>query len=91
MIAGNTPGTCNATSAPTLADFAVFSGNLKRNITAAQARFGSRDGHFLTSCNQHEETCRQRDWWGITIGGRTMNSTFQTWYVFHSIQPDRAF
>lgn len=81
QISGNTPGNCNATSAPTLADFAVFSDNLKGNITAAQAQFGSRDGHFLTSCNQHEETCRQRDWWEITIGGQTMNSTFYTWYT----------
>ena len=81
QISGNTPGNCNATSAPTLADFADFSANLKGNITAAQAQFGSRDGHFLTSCNQHEETCRERDWWGITIGGQTMNSTFYTWYT----------
>ena len=81
QIAGNTPGNCNATSSPTLTDFAAFSDSMKGNITAAQAQFGSRDGHFLTSCNQHEETCTQLDWWGITIGTQTMNSTFYTWYT----------
>ena len=54
---------------------------LKGNITQAQAKFGGRDGHFLTACNQHEESCRQFDWWGITINGQTMNSTFYNWYT----------
>ena len=40
----------------------------------------SRDSYYLTSCYQHEESCRARDWFGITIGGQTMNSTFTAWY-----------
>lgn len=77
-ISGNTPGNCKPAQ---LKDFAAYHGWLRGNITRAQAKFGSRDGHFLTSCNQHEETCRQYDWWGITIGGQTMNSTFYSWYT----------
>lgn len=33
---------------------------LKQNILTAQEKFASRDAHFITSCNQHEETCRVR-------------------------------
>jgi hypothetical protein len=40
----------------------------------------TRDAYFLTSCYQHEESCRARDWFGITIGGQTMNSSFTAWY-----------
>lgn len=76
-IKGNSPGSC---STDQLAHFAEYSANLRENITKAQEDFGHRDGHFLTACNQHEESCRQYDWWGITIDGQTMNSTFTTWY-----------
>ena len=50
------------------------------NVTMAQAPYGSRDGYFLTSCYQHEESCRAWDWYGITINGGTMNTSFYTWY-----------
>ena len=40
-------------------------------ILMAQARVGHRDGHFLTSCNQHEQSCQHHDWFGITINGST--------------------
>ena len=33
------------------------------------APFAARDAGFLTACYQHEESCRARDWYGITIGG----------------------
>ena len=76
---GNTPGSCTAEQLPLIA---AYSAELRGNITAAQAKFGKRDGHFLTSCAQHEETCRQYDWFNITIGqGLTMNSTFTKWYT----------
>ena len=77
-LKGNTPGSCTAAQ---LKELVWYHNALQGNITHAQAAFGSRDGHFMTSCNQHEETCRQFDWWGITIGGQTMNSTFYTWYT----------
>ena len=77
-ISGNTPGTCKA---PELKAVAQYHEVLKNNITHAQAQYGTRDGHFLTSSNQHEETCRQTDWWGIVINGQTMNNTFYTWYT----------
>ena len=34
---------------------------LKQSILSAQTKFASRDSHFMTSCNQHEETCRVRE------------------------------
>ena len=72
-------GSCTAKQLPLIA---AYSAELRGNITAAQAKFGNRDGHFLTSCAQHEETCRQYDWFSITIGqGQTMNSTFTKWYT----------
>ena len=70
-LKGNTAGSCNAGE---LAAIQSFSAWMVGNITQAQSAFGARDGHFITSCNQHEETCRQFDWWGISINGRTMNS-----------------
>ena len=72
-LKGNSPGTCNAQE---LAAITAFGAWLAGNITAAQSAFVARDGHFLTSCNQHEESCRQFDWWGISVKGHTMNETF---------------
>jgi hypothetical protein len=83
-IKGNTPGNCNSQQ---LTDIAWYRKVLQGNITQAQAKFGSRDGHFLTACNQHEESCRQKDWWGITINGQTMNSTFYNWYTNGGASP----
>ena len=77
-IKGNTPGNCKPQQLEALAQ---YHNALRGNITHAQSAFGTRDSHFLTSCNQHEETCRQQDWWGITINGQTMNSTFYAWYT----------
>jgi hypothetical protein len=77
-IKGNTPGNCKPQELHALAQ---YHNALRGNITLAQSAFGTRDSHFLTSCNQHEETCRQQDWWGITIAGKTMNSTFYAWYT----------
>ena len=77
-LSGNTPGTCTPQE---VAAILVYGSNMAGNITAAQAQFGGRDGKFLTSCQQHEETCRSFDWWGITINGATMNSTFTAWYL----------
>lgn len=39
-----------------------------------------KDGAYLTACNQHEETCRQPDWEGITVGGKTMMDAVTSWY-----------
>lgn len=74
---GSLPGKCTQTEVSSMLQFATELGD---SVVNAQAPFGNRDGHFLTSCSQHEESCRSFDWWGITIGGQTMNSTFTTWY-----------
>lgn len=58
-----------------------YSRDLLSNITAVLAPFAARDGYFLTSCFQHEESCRARDWYGITIGGQTANNTLYNWYT----------
>ena len=58
------------------------------NITAAQAQYGDRDGHFLTSCFQHEESCRAFDWYGVTIQEQTMNNTFYAWYTEGGASPN---
>jgi hypothetical protein len=77
-LKGNTAGSCSESQ---LGNLARYASDLKGNITFEQEKFGGRDGHFLTACNQHEETCRQTDWWGITINKQTMNSTFYAWYT----------
>lgn len=73
QLNGGTPGSC---STEEVAAIIEYSHTLKANITAAQATFGSRDGHFFTSCYFHEQTCRAFDWFGVKINGQTMNSTF---------------
>lgn len=73
---------CNATQV----DQAVaYSEDLLSNLTTVQALFPTRDGGFFTSCYQHEESCRARDWYGITIKtsngvAATANTTFWDWY-----------
>jgi len=64
-----------------LEDVQKYGQELKQSILTAQTQYASRDSHFMTSCNQHEETCRVNDWFGITIKGQTMNSTFYNWYT----------
>ena len=63
-----------------VASILAFGDAMEASIVTAQAAFGARDGHFLTSCNQHEESCQAADWYGVTIGGATMNSAFGAWY-----------
>ena len=70
--------TCDADETKAIQNFHQ---QLLSNIVTAEAPFGSRDGHFFTSCYQHEESCRASDWFGITIGGGTMNSTLTEWYL----------
>lgn len=77
-LSGESPGSCNASEVTSIK---AYGKELRDSILTAQGSTAARDGHFLTSCNQHEETCRSFDWWGITIGGQTMNSTFYTWYT----------
>jgi hypothetical protein len=77
-LSGNTPGSCNAAQVAAITE---FSHELAGSITTAQAPFGDRDGHFFTTCTYHEESCRFFDWFGVTVGGQTMNSSFYTWYT----------
>ena len=46
-------GTCTAAEVAGIQGYAAA---LQQSILAAQEPFGDRDGHFLTSCNQHEES-----------------------------------
>lgn len=72
---------CNLYSSCTPAELAAvqaYSVDLKTAIVATAVP--SRDSFFLTACYQHEESCRARDWWGITIDQQTMNSTFTDFY-----------
>ena len=47
---GNTPGNCKPAE---LQQLAWYHNALRGNITQAQAAFGTRDGHFLTSCERY--------------------------------------
>ena len=70
--------TCNASQT---ADILAYAAELQATITASAALFGERDGYFLTSCYQHEESCRTEDWYGIVINGQNANATFAAWYA----------
>lgn len=61
-----------------LAALAQYAADLQAAILAVIVP--SRDSYFLSSCYQHEETCRAADWYGITIGGQTMAQTFANWF-----------
>lgn len=75
--------TCSAAQLQEMQDYRV---TLQDRVQAGQAAFGSRDGHFMTACYQHEETCRDFDWYGIQIADNTTgirynaNTTFYNWY-----------
>jgi hypothetical protein len=69
---------CNATEIAAIQDFHT---RLLANIVAAEERFGTRDGHFLTSCSQHEESCRAEDFFGISITGVKMSAALSKWYA----------
>lgn len=73
-------GSCSAAEVDAIQAYHL---DLQTNITSSIASngFTARDGYFLTSCYQHEESCRPPDWYGITIGGQTPNATFYDWYV----------
>lgn len=62
-----------------LAAVKLYAGDLRDAILGTISP--SRDSYYLTSCYQHEESCRARDWYGITIGGQSMNHTFYTWWL----------
>jgi len=49
---GNTPGNCKPAE---LQQLAWYHNALRGNITQAQAAFGTRDGHFLTSCERSDQ------------------------------------
>lgn len=78
-LSGNTGnGTCTPQEVAAIVDYGA---RMTSSVVAAQAAHGARDGHFITSCNQHEETCQAADWFGVTIGGLTMNDSFGAWYT----------
>ncbi len=76
--------TCNASQVAAAHD---FRDRMEAAIVAAEAAHGERDGHVLTACYQHEESCRAEDWFGITIGGQTPEQTFAAWYARGGADP----
>jgi O-palmitoleoyl-L-serine hydrolase len=70
--------TCNVSEAAAVQQYAA---DLNATITLASSSFPARDGFFLTSCYQHEESCKPWDWFGIDIQGNTPNSTLYNWYT----------
>jgi hypothetical protein len=62
---------CNAAEVAAIDQYHL---DLLHEVQGAVGNFPARDGVFLTSCYQHEESCRFRDWFGITIRGGTPNS-----------------
>ena len=72
-------GKCNASM---LAALQRYSDGVADAIVGAQAAGGAaraEDGFFLTTCAQHEETCADGDWAGISVGGATMAQAFAQW------------
>lgn len=75
--------TCNATEVQELLGYAA---DLRASVLDSVALFGARDGLFLTSCAQHEESCAALDYYGIEIAGpdgapkQNINSTLWAWY-----------
>lgn len=89
FVLGCDPWTsCNASQLQSMQDYRVV---LQARVEAGQAVFGQRDGAFMTACYQHEETCRDFDWYGIQIGpdSLTANQTFYNWY-YKTGGPTRA-
>ncbi len=75
---------CNASEVAAAHD---FRDRMEASIVGAEAAHGQRDGHALTACYQHEESCRAADWFGITIGGQTLEQTFAAWYARGGADP----
>jgi hypothetical protein len=62
---------------------------MAESLLAAEAPFGDRDGHYLTSCYQHEQSCRGFDWFGINAGKSiTMNLGFEAFYKNGGADPN---
>jgi len=85
-------GTCSPAEAAAVAEYARELGD---NVTAARAAFGARDGAFLTSCAQHEETCTDYDFGGgdepgITIGAQNGLTTLAKWMAGEGTAADWA-
>jgi hypothetical protein len=64
---------------------------LQGNITASLAIFGDRDGTYVTACYQHEESCRDFDYYGVIIDDQTDNSTFFNWYSGGAVVNSRRY
>ena len=77
-------GKCSAEQHAAIDAYAL---EIRDEVLTAVAHFGDRDGFFLSSCFQHEESCRAQDWFGITVGGQTPNSTLATWYTSSGADP----
>jgi len=73
------PGGCSAEEQDA---FTRYAETLRSTVAqTVQQWFSQRDGYFLTSCYQHEESCTWRDWFGIRIEGMSANDTLYRWWV----------
>lgn len=70
---------CNSTEIQAIQNYHEL---LETSVQTAQNYFSSRDSSFMTSCYQHEESCRARDWYGIIINNQNANTTFYNWYTY---------
>ena len=70
---------CNSNETQAIQNYHTL---LQSSVLTAQTNFPNRGGHFLTSCYQHEESCRARDWYGIIINNQNANTTFYNWYTY---------
>ena len=68
-------GKCNASM---LGQLQRYTDGVAAAVLGAQAGRAA-DAHFLTTCAQHEETCADVDWRGISVGGQTLGETFELW------------
>lgn len=79
-VSCNLNTTCNADQ---IAAIDQYHNDLRDTIvsTIYLAHESSRDGYYLTSCFQHEESCQPFDWYDIKINGLSPNETFHNWYT----------
>lgn len=62
---------------------------MAESLLSAEAKFGDRDGHYLTSCYQHEQSCRGFDWFGINAGtSTTLEKGFAAFYKNGGSDPE---
>jgi len=75
MPVNNTPGDCDAAEINFLQQHHDF---LLGNLTVL---LGPKDGGWLTSCLQHEESCRDADWTQVKVAGTVDAMNFESYLL----------